>query len=132
METKHGRGIASFFIILASVNFLGAGTAWSEDTNVGNSWEIKDGVIPENLRSKMEGIANQKTVFETENLPNPPWKEFPKLERGSLGWRMGPGEDYMIGFRGWFSDLDEKSKSYYSFMHPEPNDWLGFYKDLNS
>lgn len=72
-------------MLLASVNFFGVGSAWAEGTNMGNSWEIKDGVIPDDFRSKLKGIASQETVFETETLPNPPWKEFPKLERGSLG-----------------------------------------------
>jgi len=131
IENKLEKGIASFFMLLASASFFEVGSAWAEDTKMGNSWEIKDGVIPEDLRSKLEGIANQETAFETETLPNPPWKEFPKLECGSLGWRMGAGEDYIIGFQKWFSDLNEKEKSYYSFIHLEPNDWTGFYSSLN-
>jgi len=131
METKQGKGIASFFMLVASVSFLGVGAAWSEDTKVKKSWEIKDGIVPEDLRLDLEEIANRKTVFEKESLPDPPWKVFPKLERGSMGWRMGAGEDYIIGFREWFSDLEEKKKSYYSFIHPEPNDWTGFYSSLS-
>lgn len=131
METKQGKDLVCFLMLLAFVNFLGIATAWSEDTKVKKSWEISDGVIPEDLRLDLEEIANRKTVFETEDFPDPPWKAFPRFERGSMGWRMGTGEDYMLGFRKWYSELDEEKKSYYSFMHPEPNDWMGFYSGLN-
>jgi len=112
------------------VNLLGTCPSWAEGGGMGDSWKIKDGLIPDTLRSKMEEIARKESVFEAEGQPNPPWKEFPLLERYSIGWRMGAGEDYIIGFRKWFSELDEKRQSYYEYMHPEPNNWAGFYKGL--
>ncbi len=91
------------------------------------SWDMKDGVIPDGLRSELEEIANRKTPFDTEGLPVPPWQAFPHLERRSMGWRMGAGEDYLLGFYEWFSGLDKAEKTRYARLHPEPDEWAGFY-----
>lgn len=91
---------------------------------------MNDGVMPKDLLSKMGELANRDSVFDREDIPNPPWEELPNLTRDSMGWRMGAGEDYILGFRKWFLHLDEKRRSGYIFLYPEPDTWQGFYQKL--
>jgi hypothetical protein len=60
----------------------------------------------------------------------PPWKQFPEYDRLSLGWRMGPGEDYRFDFAQWFRGLPADQRRAYAAEHPEPADWVGFYVDI--
>lgn len=58
----------------------------------------------------------------------PPWQKYPEIERGSIGWRMGYGEDYYDEFYKWFSRLDLATWTDYAENFPEPIEWKGFYK----
>ena len=60
----------------------------------------------------------------------PPWLQFPDLDRRSVGWRMGPGEEYLLAFAGWFRQLGTDRRTSYREDNPEPEDWLGFYELL--
>lgn len=58
-------------------------------------------------------------------LPNellPPWKVFddPNYEEGSLGWRMGVGEEYMEIFGNWYNKLSQERKESYKKRHKNP------------
>lgn len=55
----------------------------------------------------------------------PPWQKYPEIPLGSLGWRMGRGEDYWIEFEKWFSHLDLDEKRRYAIENPEPESWRG-------
>jgi hypothetical protein len=61
----------------------------------------------------------------------PPWETFPAYARGSLGWRMGDGEDYYNRFYRWFSALDAEASHQYRDTHAEPDGWEGFYRMLS-
>ncbi|MCB0337393.1 MAG: hypothetical protein KDD62_13850, partial [Bdellovibrionales bacterium] len=43
--------------------------------------------------------------FDEENFMVPPWIKYPNLLRGSMGWRMGIGEDYRERFDTWLIAL---------------------------
>ena len=58
----------------------------------------------------------------------PPWQKHPEIPVGSIGWRMGYGEDYWISFDDWFKRKSEGEKKSYAIEHPEPHGWEGFYR----
>ena len=54
--------------------------------------------------------------------------EFRRLkERGSIGWRMGYCESYLMKWDRWYNKLSNDDKSQYQNMFPPPEDWKGFY-----
>ncbi|HTQ14960.1 MAG TPA: 7-cyano-7-deazaguanine synthase QueC [Rhizomicrobium sp.] len=62
---------------------------------------------------------------------DPPWKQFPTYEAGSLGWRMGGGEDYWFRFWDWFlRGLTDEGRVAYMHANPEPSGWKGRYATM--
>lgn len=59
----------------------------------------------------------------------PPWLAFPELQRGSIGWRMGYGEDYLTRFFQWYHGLSEEDQTAYRRLFPEPAVWRGEWAD---
>ena len=117
-------------LVLVVTAWGAAALAIENEKSMTESWKIMDGKIPEELQQRMKERTRQQSIFDREGaLPDPPWVEFPKIRRGSIGWRMGPGEDYLNGFKDWFSGLDEQRRLFYVELHPEPTDWVGFYSD---
>ena len=57
----------------------------------------------------------------------PPWKKYPQIPLGSLGWRMGFGEEYWIAWQKWYAELSPPPRSQYQTAFPEPPGWSGFY-----
>ena len=57
----------------------------------------------------------------------PPWKAHPNIQAGSVGWRMGVGEEYIVEFGQWFGRKHTEAKQRYANEHPEPAGWEGFY-----
>jgi hypothetical protein len=57
----------------------------------------------------------------------PPWLEHPEIEAGSIGWRMGYGEDYWLRFRDWFLKLPALEQRDFEDRYPEPRNWKKFY-----
>lgn len=57
----------------------------------------------------------------------PPWKKFPDIPLGSIGWRMGHGEDYWLEFDAWFKAKTPDHRQRYAAENPEPTGWTGFY-----
>ena len=57
----------------------------------------------------------------------PPWQKYPAIPLGSLGWRMGHGEEYWIEFVAWFSGQIPEAQRDYASNYPEPIGWKGFY-----
>ena len=55
------------------------------------------------------------------------WLEFPDYERGSLGWRMGPGESYIRKWQKFYKNLSIEQREEYRIRYPEPIGWEGFY-----
>jgi hypothetical protein len=63
----------------------------------------------------------------------PPWLEFPQIPWGSIGWRMGAGEDYWRKWLAWWkSDAQAAARLTYQSRWPEPPGWAGFYECTNS
>ena len=57
---------------------------------------------------------------------SPPWEAFPTYERYSLGWRMGPGQSYMIDWHEFIEALpsDYDTRLAYLRRHrPAPLNW---------
>ena len=59
---------------------------------------------------------------------NPPWKQHPDIPWGSIGWRMGPGEDYWSAWVSWYKSLSLIDRSNYQQQWPESGRWIGFYE----
>jgi len=57
----------------------------------------------------------------------PPWQKYPEIPLGSIGWRMGRGEDYWVEFNDWFMRKTLDAKRRYAAENPEPDGWAGFY-----
>jgi hypothetical protein len=53
----------------------------------------------------------------------PPWKKYPETPAGSIGWRMGAGEDYFDMFYRWFSALNDAEWTRFASENPEPAGW---------
>lgn len=96
------------------------------------SWKIRDGVIPDDLLEIMKEIADSVYVFEPGKMHSPPWKRYPGYEQRSMRWRMGGGEDYMIGFREWYRSLSAQERKDYRFLNPVPPGWETFYGGMSS
>ena len=66
----------------------------------------------------------------------PPWVAFPNIPRGSIGWRMGPGEDYWWAFVDWYKGLSESDRAQFRDKYPEPAKaasdypWTGIYEAI--
>lgn len=60
-------------------------------------------------------------------MMQPPWIAFPHIQRGSIGWRMGPGEDYWSEFSDWYQGLSPTRRKLHAQEYPEPQGWSGFY-----
>ena len=58
----------------------------------------------------------------------PPWLKYPELPHGSIGWRMGFGEEYYNAFYKWFSALKAADRMQFRQSMPEPSEWSGFYQ----
>lgn len=82
--------------------------------------------VLQRVRSGPDGTGRTFTRVSAATML-PPWDRHPDIPLGSIGWRMGEGEEYLISFRDWFGRraLDEKAR--YAATHPEPPDWHGFY-----
>jgi hypothetical protein len=59
--------------------------------------------------------------------PNPPWVEFPDIPMGSLGWRMGFGEQYWNKWSQWYLSLPEALRTEFKQQWQEPPEWTGIY-----
>lgn len=58
----------------------------------------------------------------------PPWQKHPEIPLGSIGWRMGYGEDYWAAFDEWFKRKTPDHRLRYARENPEPDGWDGFYR----
>ena len=64
-------------------------------------------------------------------MRHPPWIAFPDMPRGSLGWRMGDGEEFWSQFDHWYCRLQPTHRDRYAVQYPEPEGWAGFYARKN-
>lgn len=68
-------------------------------------------------------------MLKNKKIMAPPWIAYPKIERYSIGWRMGYGEGYIDEWGKWYGSLDEKEKKEYRTLFPEPITWKGYWED---
>lgn len=66
-------------------------------------------------------------MLKSKEIMPPPWIAYPEIERGSIGWRMGYGEDYLMKWGSWFDALDEKEQKEYQELFSEPVTWKGYW-----
>ncbi|TGG95594.1 hypothetical protein E4656_04055 [Natronospirillum operosum] len=57
----------------------------------------------------------------------PPWLQYPDIPLGSMGWRMGPGEEYWYQFVAWLGELSAAEREAYKRRHPRPESWAVFW-----
>lgn len=60
----------------------------------------------------------------------PPWKKYPDIPQGCIGWRMGYGEDYLDQFSTWWDASSLEEKRSYARKFPAPEEWSGFYSEI--
>ena len=58
------------------------------------------------------------------------WVVLPDLRYPSMGWNMGPGEDYKLRFWSWYRELTDEQAEDYAKRYPEPPDWRGKYAQI--
>ncbi|MCA2008592.1 hypothetical protein [Tritonibacter mobilis] len=95
---------------------------------------VQDHILPDG------SMSSELQIFLTDALAEikanavdhkqPPWKAFPGCERYSMGWRMGPGEDYWHEFHDWILSLDRPEVDEFVLAFPEPESWAGFYDTI--
>jgi hypothetical protein len=60
----------------------------------------------------------------------PPWLRYPDIRYGSIGWRMGPGEVYMMAWTEWSGSFTaDQLLEYFRHYAPVPPEWLSFVSD---
>ncbi len=62
----------------------------------------------------------------------PPWSVLPHIPHGSIGWRMGEGEDVATHFYRAFSNLSAEARDDYERLNPEPTEWRGYYDTIRA
>jgi hypothetical protein len=85
-----------------------------------DTWEI------EQVKAGPNGTGRTFTRIRAAHIP-PPWEKYPAIPLGSLAWRMGEGEEYMISFRDWLQARSPATQQSYARANPEPHGWQGFY-----
>lgn len=64
---------------------------------------------------------------ELADMMEPPWLKHPELDRHSMGWRMGYGEEYLLDFVKWYGGLSPDGKAEVRARYYEPEEWAGFF-----
>ncbi len=71
-------------------------------------------------------------LLKDKKIMPPPWLAFPEIERYSIGWRMGYGEDYIDRFGNWLDTLSSEEWKEYKTLFPEPITWKGWWDNEDS
>ncbi len=90
---------------------------------------LPDGSMSPELRDFLERALKEMEANDVDHR-QPPWKAFPEYDRYSMGWRMGPGEDYWDAFHSWIRSLNKQDVDAFVASHPEPENWSGFYDGI--
>ena len=78
-------------------------------------------------RNRLNGDPALSELAPTLSPPLPPWHVHPDIPFGSIGWRMGAGEDGYGSFYGWYAALTDSEATGFAAAHPEPEGWQGWY-----
>ena len=68
-------------------------------------------------------------ALQAKKIMPPPWLAHREIERYSIGWRMGSGEDYIDRFGDWLDALSSEERTEYRTLFPEPVTWMGWWDD---
>ena len=68
--------------------------------------------------------------FDQGGIMVPPWVKYPHIPFGSIGWRMGDGENYRYRFGEWWLSQNEDIRIQSKIAYPEPDEWPCFYAVL--
>ena len=71
-------------------------------------------------------------ALQEKKIMPPPWLAHREIERYSIGWRMGYGEDYIDRFGDWLDTLSPEERTEYRTLFPEPVTWKGWWDDEDS
>ena len=71
-------------------------------------------------------------ALQDKKIMPPPWLAHREIERYSIGWRMGYGEDYIYRFGDWMDTLSPEEQEKYRALFPEPVTWKGWWDDEDS
>ena len=71
-------------------------------------------------------------ALQDKKIMPPPWLAHREIERYSIGWRMGYGEDYIDRFGHWLDTLSPEERAEYRALFPEPVTWKGWWEDEDS
>ena len=71
-------------------------------------------------------------ALQDKKIMPPPWLAHREIERYSIGWRMGYGEDYIYRFGDWLDTLSPEERTEYRALFPEPVTWKGWWEDEDS
>ena len=66
-------------------------------------------------------------ALQEKKIMPPPWLAHREIERYSIGWRMGYGEDYIYRFGDWLDTLSPDERTEYRTLFPEPVTWTGWW-----
>ena len=66
-------------------------------------------------------------ALQDKKIMPPPWLAHREIERYSIGWRMGYGEDYIDRFGDWLDTLSSHERTEYRALFPEPITWKGWW-----
>ena len=66
-------------------------------------------------------------MLKEKQIMPPPWIAYPEIERYSIGWRMGYGEDYIVKWGEWYGKLNDREQKEYQELFPEPITWTGYW-----
>ena len=68
-------------------------------------------------------------ALQNKEILPPPWLACREIDRYSIGWRMGYGEDYICQFGDWLNTLSSEEQEEYRTLFPEPVTWKGWWDD---
>ena len=71
-------------------------------------------------------------ALQDKKIMPPPWLAHREIERYSIGWRMGYGEDYIYRFGDWLDILSPEERMEYRTLFPEPVTWKGWWDNEDS
>lgn len=75
-------------------------------------------------------ILNEIGKFKMLDNPIlPPWLAYPELDRNSIAWSMGYGENYLLDLSDYLESLTEPERRIYQLTYPERKEWINWYKN---
>ena len=114
--------LVSGCVLITAMILLSGKTGWIKLMNTGDDNNLSPELEAELIQYLKD---NPDPVYPDPMLP--PWVQYPHIRRGSIGWRMGPGEDYRDAFWDWYLELSEERRKQYIADNPEPEEWAGYY-----